>query len=203
MKNTDMKNYLQSCRTKFWQDVFEAELKYILRYLQGVKTVLSVGCGPAIIERGLAENGLDVTGLDISEEAIQKAPDKVRTIAGSAENMTFESESFNAVIFVASLQFIEDYAKAIANSKQVLKPNGKLLVMLLNPESEFFKQKTSKPDSYVNKIKHTNLQNIEETIAEYFSVKTEYFLGIKGTKIFQSQDSKVASLYVIKGTKKQ
>ena len=33
-----------------------------------------------------------------------------------------------------------------------------------------------------------------------FSIKSEYFLGIEGTKIFQSEDSNVASLYVINGT---
>ena len=43
---------------------------------------------------------------------------------------------------------------------------------------------------------------IEETVTEYFAVKAEYFLGIKGKKIFQSRNSNVASLYVIKGKKK-
>jgi len=197
-----MNKYLQSCRTKFWQDVFEAELKYILRYLQGVKTVLSVGCGPAIIERGLAKNGFDVTGLDISEEAIQKAPDKVRTIAGSAENMTFESESFDAVIFIASLQFIEDYAKAIANSNLALKPGGKLLVMLLNPQSQYYKSRTENPDSYINSIKHTNVQKIEKMLSEHFTISTEYFLGIKKKSIFETTLPNLAALYIIKGTKK-
>jgi hypothetical protein len=71
--------------------------------------------------------------------------------------------------------------------------------MLLNPKSEFFKEKTGKPSSYINKIKHTNLNKIEKTIAKYFSVQTEYFLGIKGENIFQSRSSDLASLYVIKG----
>ena len=50
-----MEKYLQSCKSDFWKEVFEAELEYILRQLRGVKDVLSVGCGPAIIEAGLAE----------------------------------------------------------------------------------------------------------------------------------------------------
>jgi len=68
-------------------------------------------------------------------------------------------------------------------------------------KSEFFRKKNKNPASYVNRMKHADLKNIERTIAEYFAVKTEYFLGIKGTKIFQSRDSDLASLYVIKGTK--
>jgi len=197
-----MDKYLQSCKTEFWKKVFKAELDYILPQLKGTKDVLSVGCGPATIEAGLAEYGFNVTGLDISKEALGQAPDSVRTVAGSAENMDFMQLSFDAVLYVVSLQFIEKYKEAIKQTARVLRPSGKLLVMLLNPESEFFKEKTSTPTSYVNRIKHTDLTEIEKTIAEYFSVQTEYFLGIKGQEIFESQNPNLASLYVIKGKKK-
>jgi ubiquinone/menaquinone biosynthesis C-methylase UbiE len=196
-----MDKYLQSCKTKFWEEVFRVELDYILRELAGAKDVLSVGCGPAIIEAGLCEHGFNVTGLDISKEVLGRTPARMRTVVGSAEKMDFASRSFDAVIYVASIQFIEKYKEAIKQSARVLRSGGKLLIMLLNPESEFFKEKTQNPDSYINKIKHINLREIEGAVAKYFSVKTEYFLGIKGTEIFQSRDSNLASLYIIKGTK--
>jgi len=198
-----MEKYLQSCKSGFWKEVFKAELDYILHELRGVKDVLSVGCGPAITEAGLAENGFRVTGLDISKEALEQAPDNIRKTAGSAEKMDFADCSFDAVIYVASMQFIERYKQAIKETVRVLRLGGKLLVMLLNPQSEFFKEKIKNPDSYINKIKHINLKEIEKVIAEYFFIKTEYFLGIKGESIFQSQDDNLASLYIIKGTKRQ
>ena len=198
-----MDKYLQSCKTKFWEDVFRAELGYILRELAGAKDVLSVGCGPAIIEAGLSEHGFNVTGLDISKEALNQAPDSIRTVRGSMENVDFTESSFDAVIYVASIQFIEKYKEAIKQSARVLRPGGRVLMMLLNPESEFFKEKTQNPDSYINKIKHINLREIEGVVAKYFSVKTEYFLGIKGTRIFQSRDSNLASLYIIKGNQNE
>lgn len=195
-----MKKYLQSCKTQFWKDVFQAELDYILCQLRGTRDVLSVGCGPAIIEAGLAEHGFNVTGLDISQEALGQAPDSVRKVTGSADNMGLPDSSFDAVIYVASLQFIERYKEAIKQAVRVLRSGGRLLIMLLNPESEFFKEKIKNPASYVNKIRHTNLHEIEEAVAEYFSVKAEYFLGVEGTRIFQTEDPNVASLYVINGT---
>jgi ubiquinone/menaquinone biosynthesis C-methylase UbiE len=198
-----MEKYLQSCKSEFWKKVFKAELDYILHHLKGIKDVLSVGCGPAIIEAGLAEHGFNVTGLDISKEALDQAPDSIRTVAGPAEKMDFASLSFDAVIYVTSVQFIERYKEAVKETARVLRSGGKVLLMLLNPESEFFQGKKQNPDSYVNKIKHTDLNEIEGAVAKYFSIKTEYFLGIKGTRIFQSRDSNVASLYVIKGAKKQ
>ncbi|MBN2456404.1 MAG: class I SAM-dependent methyltransferase [Sedimentisphaerales bacterium] len=200
---SNMQKYLQSCNTDFWKNVFKAELDYILRELKGDKNVLSVGCGPAIIEAGLSENGFNVTGLDISKEALNQAPDNIRTVVGSAENMDFADNSFDAVIYIASLQFIENYKEAIKQTARVLRPGGKLLTMLLNPDSEFFKKKSEKPDSYINKIRHADIREIEKTIAEYFFTQTEFFLGIKGQDIFETKNPDLASLYVIKGKKKQ
>ena len=195
-----MEKYLQSCKTQLWKDVFQVELAYILRQLKGTRDILSVGCGPAIIEAGLAERGFNVTGLDISGEVLGQTPDSIRTVVGSAENMSFTDSSFDAVIYVASLQFIERYKEAIKQTVRVLRAGGKLLIMLLNPESDYFKERAKNPASYINKIRHTDLSEIERAVAEHLCIETEYFLGIEGTKIFQSEDSNVASLYVINGT---
>jgi len=198
-----MENYLKSCKSEFWKKVFEAELDYILQELNGTKDVLSVGCGPAIIETGLAKHGFNVTGLDISKEALGQAPDSIRMVAGPAEKMDFANAYFDAVIYVASIQFIEKYKEAVKQSARVLRSGGKLLIMLLNPESEFFKEKNENPHSYINKIKHINLKEIEGAVAEYFSIRTEFFLGIKGRQIFESEDPDLAALYVVKGKKKE
>jgi len=201
IKVVGMEKYLQSCQSEFWQAVFSEELNYLLNHLKGTKDILSIGCGPAIIEISLAKYGFNVTGLDISREALNQAPDNIRKVTGSADKTDFSDSSFDAVIYVASLQFIEKYKEAVKETSRILKPGGRLLAMLLNPQSEFFREKAKQNDSYINKIRHTDLMDIEKTIAEYFSIKTEYMLGIKGTKTFQSADCNIASLYVVKGIK--
>ena len=201
-KSEDIKKYLRSCKTEFWQRIFRAELGYLLQHLEGSKTVLSVGCGPASIETGLSEHGFHVTGLDISQEALECAPDRIRTIAARAEDMDFSEACFGAAIFVASLQFVEDYRKAVKKTAYALRPDGKLIVMLLNPESAFFKEKVRNPASYVSKIKHTNLEEIEKAIAEHFSIQTEYFMGLREEDVFESRNSNEAALYVIRGARK-
>jgi ubiquinone/menaquinone biosynthesis C-methylase UbiE len=193
---------MQSCRTAFWQGVFRIELESILQYLVKGEEVLSVGCGPAMIESALSECGFSITGLDVSQEALDCAPDSVRTVAARAEDMPFPASSFDAVIYVASLQFIENYRKAIEETTRVLRPEGTLLVMLLNPVSDFFKGKLRDPNSYVRKIRHTDLREIEEVIAENYGVHREYQLGVKGDAIFESRDVTDAVLYIIRGTRK-
>lgn len=198
-----MKNYIQSCQTEFWQKVFEAESKYLVHELRGARKVLSIGCGPAIIEKKLAEYGFPITGLDVSKKLLDFLPDSVRPVVGSAERMPFAKSSFDAVIYVVSLQFIENYKKAIKETENVLRHNGRLVIMLLNPESIFFKEKHLDSNSYISQIKHTNLRQIEAVIAERFKIKTEYFLGIKNKTLFETQNHKEASLYIIKGIKRR
>ncbi len=197
-----MPSYLELCETEFWRQVFEQETDYLLDALKGRREILSVGCGPAIIERGLAERGFIVTGLDVSKEALNGAPDTLRTVVGNAEHMDFLNSSFDAAIYVASLQFIADYKGAIRETARVLRPNGGLVVMLLDPKSEHFKRWTQDSDSYMCRIRHTDIPELEAEISKYFSVKSEYFLGISGEKVFQSNVQGQASLYVVQGLKK-
>jgi ubiquinone/menaquinone biosynthesis C-methylase UbiE len=194
--------YLESCRNEFWQKVFQLELEYLIQHLQGCRDVLSVGCGPAIMEGGLAKRGFNVTGLDMSQEALNCAPDHVRTVASRAEDMSFPESSFDAVIYVASLQFVENYRKVLEESASVLRPNGKILAMLLNPQSAFFEARFRDPGSYVAKIRHTDLKAIEDVFAERFAVRTEYLLGVKDHEIFESANAAEAALYIILGTKR-
>jgi len=196
-----VEKYLKSCREMFWQNIFRVELDYLVAHLQGSRDVLSVGCGPAIIEGELSRYGFNVTGLDISQEALKYAPDSIRTFTGRAEDMSFPPPSFDAVIYVASLQFIADYRQALERSAAALRPEGKIIAMLLNPRSHFFKERSMNPDSYMSMIRHRDLEEIERAVATYFAVRTEYMLGVKGEEIFASDDPHVAALYTIVGKK--
>ncbi|HRU04962.1 MAG TPA: class I SAM-dependent methyltransferase [Candidatus Brocadiia bacterium] len=196
----EMQRYRRSCQSDFWRSVFAAEKEILVRELGGAREVLSVGCGPAVIESMLTREGFRVTGLDVSQEALALAPDGVRAVAGRAEDMPFPPGSFDAVIYVASLQFIEDYRTAIRKTAETLRPEGRLVVMLLNPASAFFRARAGSPASYVSKVRHTNLAEIEAAVSEWFQTRAEYAVGIDGERVFESKDPAEASLYVVCGT---
>lgn len=201
MTLNESENYLRSCKSEFWQQVFAAELAYLCQHLQLGDEILSVGCGPALIERGLIEQGFDVVGLDVSQQAIACSPDAVRTIVASAESIPFEDCSFDVVLYIVSLQFVDNYQQALAETHRVLRAGGKVIALLLNPASPFFQQKQADGGSYVAKIKHTNLQQLESAMAEGFEVESEYILGIENELIFDSGDPERAALYVMRGMK--
>jgi len=45
---------------------------------------------------------------------------------------------------------------------RVTKHNGTILVMLLNPKSEYFREEIKKPGDYFKRIKQTNLKEIRD-----------------------------------------
>jgi ubiquinone/menaquinone biosynthesis C-methylase UbiE len=198
----ETQRYLASCGSPFWQRVFAAELEYLLQYLKPADDILSVGCGPATIESRLAAMGFRVTGLDVSREALSCAPDAIRTVAGSAEEMPFAEASFDVVVYIASLQFVTNYQQALARTAQVLRPDGRVIALLLNPDSCFFKERHADTGSYVRNLKHADLQAIERAMMQFFDVRGEYALGLAGDTIIDRQTADTAALYVLHGTVK-
>jgi len=196
------RNYLERCKNPFWQNVFQLEMEYLVEHLKGCRDILSVGCGPAIIEGELAKHGFHVTGLDISREALSCAPDPIRTVVGRAEDMAFPHHSFDAVIYVASLQFVDDYRTALDKSAGVLRPGGRLIILLLNPASAFFREKKADPASYIASIKHPDLAAIQSKASELFLVHGEYYLRIDGDRVEAGGKEPDSALFIISGTKR-
>lgn len=198
---TETERYLKSCASNFWQRVFEAELQYLLQHLKSGDEILSVGCGPAIMERRLTEQGFLVVGLDVSREALACVGDAIRAVAAPAEVMPFPDASFDVVLYIASLQFIDDYRTALQRTAAVLRPGGRLIALLLNPASRFFRERYANSESYVRKLRHTDLAAIEKTASEWFEASGEYYLGVDGDRLFESADPEEATLYIIKARK--
>jgi ubiquinone/menaquinone biosynthesis C-methylase UbiE len=198
----EAERYFDSCRKDLWREVFRLELGWLLERLQGRRDVLSVGCGPAMLEGALAEHGFNVTGLDVSAHALRRAPAAVKVVAARAERLPFAENSFDAVISVVSLQFVDDYREAVEETRSVLRPNGALVVMLLNPASAFFAERVRDSSSYVSRIRHVNLGAIQEAISGSYAVNTGRFLRIQGNRASAVANVPDAVLYIVWGTKK-
>jgi len=86
-------------------------------------------------------------------------------VQGNAEELGFKDSAFDAVFTVTTLEFLKNYRKAVKETARVTKPNGKILVMMLNPKSEYFRQEIKKPGDYFSGIKHTDPKEIRDYIS--------------------------------------
>ena len=200
---SDVEKFVRFCTSDFGRRILEREAEYINRELRDSKSILDVGCGIGQFEQKLSN--LNITGLDTSTEMLEEAKRRSHNnfVLDNAEHLDFVDGSFEAVLYVTSLEFLDNYQRAIQEAWRVTKPDGRLLAMILNPSSEYFNEQIQREGSYFSKAKHNDLDEIRNHILRYYHLsKSEYFLGIRGQRIFDTTDKRFASLYVISGCKK-
>lgn len=77
----------------------------------------------------------------------------------------------------------------------------RFLAMMLNSKSEYFREEIKK-HGYCRRIKNINLKEIRYYIPRFYTITKEYFLGIRGQHLFNTDDERYSSLYVVIGIKK-
>lgn len=103
----------------------ETEKQKILSFLKD-GSVLEVGAGTCRYGSFLLENGFSYTGIDISKQMLSesmKTTDKINIVQGDGENLCFRSGSFDNVICVHALRFINPLLY-FNQAYNVLKPSG-------------------------------------------------------------------------------
>lgn len=104
-------------------------------FINSNSKILEIGCtnGFSSIEINRLVN-CSVVGIDINNESIKNAnkkitlygldKDKIKFINANAENLPFENEEFDLIIFGNALSFIKNKEKTIEECKRVLKKDG-------------------------------------------------------------------------------
>ena len=198
-----VEKFKRFCASDFGKRVARAESEYVEKHLAGAKKILNVGCGIGSLEANLP--GVDITGLDASKAMVVEARKHCDNafVVGDASKLPFKSGSYDAVVAVTTLEFLEKPWKALAEMARVTKPGGRALLLLLNPHSNYFKSHCKKQGSYFRRVKHADLDGIRNWFSRHFRVEgREFILGIRGKRIFRTKDKRWASLYVLAGTKK-
>lgn len=200
MARREVEKFVRFCSTVFGKALMDREAELVQESLLTCGRVLSIGCGIGSI--GERTENLDIIYLDSSPNMLSEARKRVKRplVLGDAEKMPFKSANFDCAYSVTTLEFLEDPEKAVRETARVLGSKGRMLAMMLNPSSEYFKSHIKKKGSYFRKIRY-HPKTVEEYMNRYFSTESEYFLGIEGKEIFDTENPEKASLYVVNGKK--
>jgi 2-polyprenyl-3-methyl-5-hydroxy-6-metoxy-1,4-benzoquinol methylase len=134
---------------KFYSNIFDKEAKrYYKIQRKKIYTVLSlsekhekgkvldVGCGDGLISTLIANaTGAKVYGVDISPRAVEKARKRgivAKVIDVDKQEFPFGKSSFDMVFCGDLLEHLYDTENLLENVREVLKPNGYLVVSVPN-----------------------------------------------------------------------
>jgi SAM-dependent methyltransferase len=103
--------------------------------------VLDVGCGGGLFGKLLAERGHRSIGLDSSLDAARVAwkQKRVATICAALERSPVAPQSCAAVTMFHVLEHLYEPARYIEAAREILKPNGRLIVQVPNAASWQFR----------------------------------------------------------------
>ncbi len=188
----DAKSRLEFRRNKDrWINVFPDNLK------EGER-MLSVGCGQGtdvFLALGKVNHDTRIVGLDISLSSLKSAVNEIKQtalnnnlifISADAQKLPFRGESFDTVWSLGVLHHVSDIELALSEIKRVLKPGGKLFLMLyrrscpkgilvnMARKISRFIDKVMQKDYYIyNKIRKSNIENkLGTAIYELFGCPT-------------------------------
>jgi ubiquinone/menaquinone biosynthesis C-methylase UbiE len=116
---------------------YEAELLLDLLEPHSGETILDAGCGTGVFTLDILSRGAYVIGLDISLPMLRRSREKsggypFQVVQGDMLNLPFPEKSFDRVVSVTALEFIEDGPGAIRELFRVTQKGGSIVVATLN-----------------------------------------------------------------------
>jgi 2-polyprenyl-3-methyl-5-hydroxy-6-metoxy-1,4-benzoquinol methylase len=107
----------------------QANLQFLAKanLLQPDNRILEIGCGIGTIVSELTGQGYDITGIDISREAIAyglKKYGNIKLMAQAAEKLQFADETFDIVLSFDLFEHIVQVDKHVSEVRRVLRTGG-------------------------------------------------------------------------------
>jgi len=101
------------------------------------KQYLDIGCGTGNYTIALADEGLNFTGVEPSEEMLKEARSRshnIKWLNGNAARIPAADNAFDGVMATLTIHHWDDLQKAITEIYRVTKPGGTLVLFTATPQ---------------------------------------------------------------------
>ncbi len=149
-------------------DRLEKALIFRLAQPRPGESALDVGTGTGNFACDLANRGLRVTGYDSSGAMLQIARGKDANVTwqqGRAEALPFGEGSFDLVLSVTSVEFMQEPDLALAEMFRVVAPGGRMVVAVLNARSLWGRARICQASQQDTPFRHAHLYTAAEFVA--------------------------------------
>lgn len=193
---------------EFFYDTSDNQyIDYFLQSLEGTK-ILDVGCGNGKDCKYISQKGFDINGIDLSVGMLEIA--KERVPEGKFEvmdiaNITYPDNSYDGIISNCSLFHVptEELPKTLESFARILKPNGKLLLILQEGLGETMVEEPYRKGVHIY-MNYFSLEQIQNLLREYgFEVNNvareeapnEFELGNGKLMVLSNNEKKLENSY--------
>lgn len=167
----DYNDIVQEYTEEFFDD--KSDEKYIDQFLQSLegKNVLDAGCGNGRDYKYINQKGFNVKGIDLSKEMLviaKKMVPKVDFEVMDITNITYSDNSYDGIISNCSFFHIpvEELPKTLNSFSKILKPNGKLLLILQEGLCEAMIEEPFRKGVYIY-INYFSVKQISELLLKH------------------------------------
>lgn len=120
-------------------DRLEKDAVFSLVETRPGELALDLSCGTGHYALELAQRGLRVVGVDLSEPMLRVARAKamragigLSLVRADGSGLPFRAGAFDLVTIILGLEFLQDPTKTLEETHRVLKPGASLVVAILN-----------------------------------------------------------------------
>ncbi len=118
--------------------IYDAELKAIGRFIEpgkGQGLEVGIGSGKFALPLGIR------TGVEPAAEMLKKAAAAgIRVFRGVAEALPFADQSFDFVLMVTTICFVDDLGRSFREAFRVVRPGGFIVVAFVDKDSSLGRQ---------------------------------------------------------------
>ncbi|MFW5886345.1 MAG: class I SAM-dependent methyltransferase [Bacteroidota bacterium] len=142
-------------------NIYQSELNAIKEFILSNKDGIEIGIGAGKFAIPLGIK----TGIDPSPKMAEMARNKgLEVVEAVAEDLPFEDEKFDFALMVTAICFFDDVQQAFKEAYRVLKPDGFIVIGLIDKNSELGRiyEKNKAKSKFYNEASFHSVDEISE-----------------------------------------